>query len=160
MRTGFAHDDALVASLVPGELESTSGSGKALVVVFLGTLVASRELGEDCQRCAQALFSQSFPQVCAVMPRTFEKEAFVFLVEPMHLPLGCASQSPTSLQCAVSPQDSEETLDFPSSASPLSLNSLPQLASRLLCPFYLSPTEACHHTSFLQSRNSDTSLLA
>lgn len=129
MRTGFAHDDALVASLVPGELESTSGSGKALVVVFLGTLVASRELGEDSQRCAQALFSQSFPQVCAVMPRTFEKEAFVFLVEPTHLPLGCASRSPISLQCAGSPQNPEETLDFPSSASPLSLNSLPQLAS-------------------------------
>lgn len=61
-------------------------------------------------------FRKALLYFCAGTLWTCEKEAFVFVVEPKHLPRGGASGSPTSLKLTGSPQDPVETLGFPSPA--------------------------------------------
>lgn len=117
MGTGSAYVAALVGSLVPGKLEGTSGRGKALVVVSDGFwLFPASWVRTVVSAMHRHCFHKALLYFCAGTLWTFEKEAFVFVVEPKHLPHGCASGSPASLKCTGSPQDPVEALGFPSPA--------------------------------------------
>lgn len=144
MGTGSAYVAALVGSLVPGKLEGTSGRGKALVVVSDGFWLFP---------ASWALFSQSILVFLCRDAMNLWEGSFRFCCGTQAFATWVCLRVPRFPQMHRVTSGSCGGFGFPLPCSPLSLNSLPPLAS-CDCPLPSVPHTSCHHTSCLHSRNS------